>query len=260
MACSGTDRAWQKFGKDDPYFGVLSQPRYRRQSISDVDLKSFFQSGQNYVHQMLAMARTRVDAPHHFRRVLDFGCGVGRLSIPLAEFAETVIAVDISPAMLSEAKVNCQKRGITNIEFTESQTLLAASDQKFDLVHTYIVLQHIPTSRGLAIISQLVDLITDHGIGVFHLTYAKANRNIRWISWTKKWVPFAHNMINLLRGRPFSAPMMQMNDYDLNLVLGLLQKVGIEDFHAQFTDHGGYLGVSLYFKKPGHTATLALAA
>jgi len=259
MTPSSTNRAWRKFGEEDPYFVVLSQPRFRQEAITEKDLEAFFQSGEEYVDQMLAMASERVDAPRRFRNVLDFGCGVGRLTLPLAAHAENVLGVDISPSMLSEARKNCEFQGVTNAKFVESEAWMANSTERFDLVHTFIVLQHISPNSGFSVIANLMECLTDEGVGVIHLTYGKSQRGIRLISWIKKWVPLAHNVINVLRGRPFRSPMMQMNDYDLNQVFQLLQQSGVSDFNTQFTDHGGYLGVSLYFKKPAANSA-ALAA
>ncbi len=259
MTLSSTDLVWRKFGDIDPYFGVLSQPRFRRKSIADADLEEFFQSGDEYVEQMLTMANTHLDAPQRFRLILDFGCGVGRLTLPLAAQADEVLGVDISPSMLREARSNGERLNVTNAKFIETDAWLAEPDKRFDLVHTFIVLQHIAPRHGLSIIAKLIDSVANGGIGVIHLTYGKARSGIRWISWVKKWIPLAHNLINVLRGRPFRAPMMQMNDYNLNQVFQLLQQSGVNDFHTQFTDHGGYLGISLFFKKANATAK-ALAA
>ena len=45
-------------------------------------------------------------------------------------------------------------------------------------------------------------------------------------------------------------PAVQMNPYPLNQVLYLLQTTGVREFHAEFTNHGGHLGLVLYFTKP----------
>ncbi|MEM7457406.1 MAG: hypothetical protein AAF456_23935 [Planctomycetota bacterium] len=50
---------------------------------------------------------------------------------------------------------------------------------------------------------------------------------------------------------PYQAdPEMQMNTYRLNELFFMLQSIGIQDIYTQFTDHGGELGVYLYFQKP----------
>jgi hypothetical protein len=41
---------------------------------------------------------------------------------------------------------------------------------------------------------------------------------------------------------------MQMNYYDLNELLFIARQRGAERIHAEFTDHGGALGVFLFFR------------
>ncbi len=43
---------------------------------------------------------------------------------------------------------------------------------------------------------------------------------------------------------------MQMNPYNLREILFCLQRFGVQRFYAEFTDHGGELGVFLFFQKP----------
>jgi hypothetical protein len=49
---------------------------------------------------------------------------------------------------------------------------------------------------------------------------------------------------------PGADPEMMMNPYNLSELAFLLQTAGVERFHAEFTDHGGELGVFLYFRRP----------
>jgi hypothetical protein len=42
---------------------------------------------------------------------------------------------------------------------------------------------------------------------------------------------------------------MEMNAYDLNRLLWVLQENACHRVHLRFTDHGGPRGVVLYFKK-----------
>jgi len=43
---------------------------------------------------------------------------------------------------------------------------------------------------------------------------------------------------------------MQMNAYDINRVFLMIQKANISDCYTEFTKHGEYLGIVIYFKKP----------
>jgi ubiquinone/menaquinone biosynthesis C-methylase UbiE len=55
--------------------------------------------------------------------VLDAGCGPGRLTIPVAHMVRpegTVTAIDIQEGMLSEARKQADKAGLTNIRFIQA--------------------------------------------------------------------------------------------------------------------------------------------
>jgi ubiquinone/menaquinone biosynthesis C-methylase UbiE len=55
-------------------------------------------------------------------RVLDAGCGPGRITIPLARALGTegkVVAIDIQPGMLRRAAQKAQAAGLANVEFFE---------------------------------------------------------------------------------------------------------------------------------------------
>jgi hypothetical protein len=49
---------------------------------------------------------------------------------------------------------------------------------------------------------------------------------------------------------------MQMNPYNMNEILFLLQCRGVQRTYVEFTDHGGELGVSLFFSLSGGSIAL----
>jgi SAM-dependent methyltransferase len=256
-----TDQAWRAWGEKDPYFGVITQPKFRRANLTPELLDEFFRSGQKHVDHILAMCKRYVDPQFKPKRALDFGCGVGRLLPALAAQAEAVVGVDISDAMLHEARENCGRLGVGNVTLLPSDDSLSAVEGGFDLVHSTIVLQHINPLRGRDIIAQLVARVLPGGIGALHLTYAKsAHANNHgappprpaaeppappgWRSWWPR-APLAKKP-----DAPAADPEMQMNCYPMNDVLFILQRAGVHRFHADFSDHGGELGMTLYFGLP----------
>jgi hypothetical protein len=44
-------------------------------------------------------------------------------------------------------------------------------------------------------------------------------------------------------------PQMLMNPYNLSEIAFLMQSSGVNKFDAEFTDHGGELGVFLFFRR-----------
>jgi hypothetical protein len=46
-----------------------------------------------------------------------------------------------------------------------------------------------------------------------------------------------------------NTPVMQMNNYDLEKVFKIFLSHNITQLDLNFTDHGGFLGAMIYFKK-----------
>ncbi|MDF0556653.1 magnesium protoporphyrin IX methyltransferase [Kamptonema sp. UHCC 0994] len=92
--------------------------------------------------------------------VCDAGCGVGSLSIPLAEAGAIVYASDISEKMVGEAyeRANAVPGRANNITFTAQD--LEALSGKYHTVICLDVLIHYPQDQAAAMISHLSS-ITD---------------------------------------------------------------------------------------------------
>lgn len=245
-----TDREWEKYGRDEPYFGVLAEDRFRGTRLAGEKKKEFFESGRACVDDVLNKVRRKIDPDFSVRRALDFGCGVGRLTIPLAAIAGEVTGADVAESMLEEAGRNCKSRGLDNVVLVQTDDTLSSLAGEYDFILSFIVFQHIPVKRGERIFRNLLSRLAAGGVGVVHFTYARDHRKRRGAGLIKRYFPPAAGLVNLLRGRKFSAPRMEMNIYNLNKLLTIMWKSRIRDFHAEYTDHGGELGVILYFRKP----------
>ncbi|MBC7844332.1 MAG: methyltransferase domain-containing protein [Gemmatimonadaceae bacterium] len=260
---AGTDTAWEFYGKQDPYYGVLSNDAFRKDSL-DGDAKArFFSSGERYVENVLETVRTHLATSFVPASVLDFGCGVGRLALPLARQCSRVVGVDISQSMLAEARRNAVESSLSNVEFVQSDDLISKAVGEFDLVHSFIVFQHIPTARGEAIFRQLIARVRPGGVGVVHFTYANAPRTPlvrRLLTKAYERVPGILWLKNLVKRDAIGVPVMQMNTYDLNRLHCILQESGCHDVHTRFTEASHYnypiYGAVLHFiKSPRDTTT-----
>jgi 2-polyprenyl-3-methyl-5-hydroxy-6-metoxy-1,4-benzoquinol methylase len=239
-----SDRAWNRIGATDPYFGVLTSDGSRAASQAGPARDEFFRSGTAHIDRVFGAVRALVPefAP---RRAADFGCGVGRLVMPLARKVSEVVGIDISPAMLAEARSNCEREGLTNVSFCQSPTELKGS---FDFIHSFIVFQHIPVDRGLDLARILVEHLALEGVGALHFTYVEYGGPLRkLLHRLYKWVPGFYSLVSLLLGRRH--PLMQMNAYSMNRVLALLQSQGCHRVAVYFSNHGGSLGALVVFQK-----------
>jgi SAM-dependent methyltransferase len=242
-----TDAAWEEWGRRDPYFGVITDPKFRSAGINENALQEFFASGESHVHGVLSTIRKCIDPGFAPRTVLDFGCGVGRLLIPFAKIAADVVGLDVSLSMLREARRNCDAQRLDNVRLFHSDDALSTLTGRFDLIHSCIVFQHIPADRGRTIFSQLLPHLRPGGIGAVQLTYSKT-----CFAQTHGSAPAALLPAEVA-AQPVSAgadPEIQMNPYNMNEILFLLQRQGISRFLTEFTDHGGELGVFLFFQMP----------
>lgn len=237
-----TDRDWQMIGETEPYFGVLTSEMFKRDNLDDAARETFFASGQG-------------DVRHHFDRMnalfgafeprsaLDFGCGVGRLTVPLAEIAGQATGVDISPGMLAEARLHTTP-GLTFVD--------AIPDSVFDWVVSLIVLQHVPPDRGYGILRQLLARVSDKGGVTIQLMFARTAKHAqsaggRLILEGTDVTPATESR----SARQIPAGVMLMHDYDLSRVVALFFQAGMSSLHLEHCDHGGIVGATIYARKRG---------
>lgn len=242
---ASTDAAWEEWGRREPYFGVITSPKFRRSEMTENDKREFFESGQWHVNYVMQTIRDRIDPSFLPTSILDFGCGVGRTLVSFAQIASEAAGADVSKSMLQEASTNCRERGVPNVQLFISDDDLTDIRGTFDLIHSCIVFQHIPVARGKYIFWRLLTRLTPGGIGAFQFLYSKS----QYVD-TLGVPPPATVRREAVRQTPppGSDPEMQMNPYNMNEILFLIQRAGAKTLYADFTDHGGELGLFLFFK------------
>jgi SAM-dependent methyltransferase len=244
-----TDKAWEKFGRQAPYFGVLADEKFAADRIHE-SRDEFFASGRSFVGQVLErFERHFGNLPRG--RALDHGCGVGRLTFPLAAEFGSVVGLDVSPSMLAEAEANVREFEATNVQFALADDELSKADGEFDFVNSYITLQHIPVRRGLTILSRLTDKVRPGGGFHIHLSIRTDRRRSRALWWASHHIPGVKIWQNVMAGRAWNAPAMQMNNYPLAAVITQMAAQGISDFLVATERHDKFLTCSFLGRKPG---------
>ncbi|HWJ69857.1 MAG TPA: class I SAM-dependent methyltransferase [Sphingobium sp.] len=230
-----SDRNWRLWGERDPYYAVLTDPRFRSGSIG-ANRQEFFASGEASVGHWLAQIEQHFGALPR-GRALDFGCGVGRLTIPLSGHFGAVVGLDIAPAMLDEARRNSVGRAI---DYRLSDDTLSQVEGAFDFVISCIVLQHIPVARGMALLAQLLGRVRPGGGCLIQLSTKRHNSRWGELGYhIRHSVPGGQAVMNLLCGRGADTPVMQMNEYPLDAVLRLFHANGFAEMLVRYEEHGG---------------------
>jgi len=170
--CAMMDRIageWRKLGETEPHWSVLTSEMFTANNIGEnIDL--FYESGRGDLKFILnPLTRSGISATR-FGKVLDFGCGVGRLSLALAEHADMVLGIDVSPPHLKLARERTARTGVTNVDF---QAINAPTDldglSGFDLVVSLIVLQHNPPPVMASLLNKLLRTLAPNGVAVIQM-------------------------------------------------------------------------------------------
>ena len=98
-----SDKHWEKFGKEEPYYWVTTRAKYHGHSIDQEKLREFFAEGENYRQILYETIRRYLTPDFAPIRILGFGCGVGRILLPMARHCESAVGLDISQPMLNKA-------------------------------------------------------------------------------------------------------------------------------------------------------------
>ena len=98
----------------------------------------------NHYHNFLLQS-----VPEKCERVLEIGCGTGAFSRRLAERAEHVLALDLSPEMIRVA--GSRSAQFPNLEFQVADVMTQDfTPEHFDCIATLATLHHLPLQEVLA--------------------------------------------------------------------------------------------------------------
>ncbi|NBB65935.1 methyltransferase domain-containing protein [Pseudomonas sp. ODNR1LW] len=141
---SRTSEVWTTFGEEAPHWSVLVNEEFKPGTI-DQNIDKFYKTGLGDVDICLNSLRRAGVRADRFERALDFGCGVGRLSLALAGLADHVTSIDVSAGHLKLARERAAQTGVENVEWVQLKDLRDLGQFKnYDLVLSLIVLQHNP--------------------------------------------------------------------------------------------------------------------
>jgi SAM-dependent methyltransferase len=245
---------WESIARTDPYWGVVTDESYRKTNLTEEARARFFAQGEEAVAGRLKVLANRFKCPSQLGTTLEFGCGVGRLLLPLARRTRRMIGVDVSPTMLKHCAENARNAGLDNVELVSDLALVDLKQGAPDLVFSHVVFQHIPPEVGVRCLAILLELLRPGGWGFVHVTYAndighipkeaaEAGAHYRY------YQRMGNQLIRFGKGPPPAEPLQEMNHYNLNEVMCLFADNQITRHYATAYRGGGVLGLEFYFQK-----------
>jgi SAM-dependent methyltransferase len=156
---------WDHLAGYDPLWAILSDPS---KSGRRWDLRRFLETGRREVSLLMYQLRALcIDVRRE--AALDFGCGVGRLSQPLATYFDRVVGIDVSPEMIRLANEINQYPIRVRYMCNDRDDLAPLASGEFTFVYSNVVLQHIEPPRTLGYLSELLRVVAPGGVLVFQL-------------------------------------------------------------------------------------------
>ncbi|HXA27456.1 MAG TPA: class I SAM-dependent methyltransferase [Candidatus Angelobacter sp.] len=152
---------WDRWGAD-MYFANTGERAHRGRIVEEL-----FEQGEAYldaVEQRFAELGVPV---RHDGAALDFGCGVGRVLVPMAARYRSAVGVDVAPSMLEEARRHLGAERQADLRAYDGEDIDGClGDLRFDVVHTTRTVQHIPPADGLRILRSLLARLQPGGVAL----------------------------------------------------------------------------------------------
>jgi SAM-dependent methyltransferase len=202
--------------------------------------------GEQDARETLRVLRQLAGPAFKHDNVLDFGCGAGRLTIPLARTAEHTTGVDSSDELLAEARLNVERAGLSNVDFVSGDNGLSGVIGQFEVVHSFDAFPRIAPEEGYDLAEAVLNRVTTRGGGMLHFTYAPGaspSTMRRAVSAARR----TSDAVRRLLDRGDHNSEFPTFEYDLGKLFAMLQGKRFDRVATRFTETDGHLGAKLFF-------------
>jgi len=175
LLLQGIRAAWTHLGRVRPHYSVLTTQEFLPESITPESIERFYASGGAGVATITAILRRYGFSDLESKVCVEYGCGLGRMTLALAKVFKKVHGYDISANHLALTGRRAAETGIQNVDFH-----LCSADpgienlEECDFFCSYIVFQHNPPPIIRELIGAALSSLRPGGIAVFQVpTYQR---------------------------------------------------------------------------------------
>ena len=188
-AFADLDKTWETLGSEDPLWAVYSEPGKEKRGW---ETDPFFASGDptaQTIQERLESFGAERPSSSTPKNLLDFGCGVGRMSRAWANLGYHVTGVDISESMVGNAREFHKDDPRFEFRVNKEPDLGLFPDSSFDVVFSIICLQHIPWEIAQNYIREFGRVLRPNGFIAFQLpSRLKDTQAIRRAEWRRRFI------------------------------------------------------------------------
>ena len=193
---------WDELGKTDPLYAIST---LKGKEGGKWDIQEFFQRGYDDIKDIMSQIDL-LNLKISHNKALDFGCGVGRVTQPLANYFNNVDGVDISPSMIELAKTYNKFGDKVKYYQNNTSSLSIFNDNSYDFIYSTEVLQHMQPKYQQDYLIEFLRILSPLGLLVFQLPSEplKLNKKIMMLIQKSK---FFNKIYLKLRNRSIMALM-----------------------------------------------------
>jgi SAM-dependent methyltransferase len=209
---------WSEIGKKAPHWSVITSDQFKPSNLVENE-GSFFESGAGDRDLILALLRRIGRSAPEFRRCVEYGCGVGRVTAHLAAAFDEVMALDISPSHLELARKHCAASGISNVQCLQVTPDDLMPAVNYDLWFSRLVLQHNAPPVTMAILDKAFAGLQRNGVAIIHIpTYREG---------------YSFKIRDYLAGSPGRDMEMHVTPQNAILELGARRNCCVREVHEE---------------------------
>ncbi len=215
--------AWTHLGVVTPHFSVLTNNAFLPDNLAD-NLVRFWKSGENEAKKIELMLLRHGFKDLGSKVCLEYGCGVGRVTMGLATRFSQVYGYDISLAHLALAKERADQIGFANCVFRHASADFLSRPQTCDFLYSRIVFQHNPPPVICALIRSSLRALLPGGVAIFQVPVYELGYRFS----VAEWLAAAQSLD------------MQMHAVNQDVVFSIIRSENCELLEVREDDSVGY--------------------
>jgi ubiquinone/menaquinone biosynthesis C-methylase UbiE len=229
---------WESLAERDALWAILTDGS---KASGKWDLSEFMATGEREIEIVLSHLSEIGVNPEFGGTALDFGCGVGRLTQPLARRFSSCVGVDISRQMIEKA-VTLNQYANCSYSVADSDTRLLFPDGTFSFIYTNIVLQHVPARFSEQYLREFVRVLAVGGVLVFGVQDHFATPDISsFITWARMVLRIRSRIRGALGDKQGDMQMHCLRERAVRQALGSSRVVDVQFTNTAAKDFNGKL-------------------